>query len=272
MKQKILNLIQELNHKKIIIAIAIIIVTVMLLTIAVYSNKKSSNDDYILSLINWIKEHNQKIPEFEKNLRILKLKKRCLNAQIERIKNNEDYDLNYCDDEKNLEQFSELQKKDETKPVSSLVPKIEVKEQKKEVVKNVATQKKLDVEKEAFKFISSFEWLHLSAYWDYKQYSIWYWSKSYKGEQITKEEAEKRLIQKIKDIRNKHKLEKYNDWLEVALISFVYNTGHLPKWLNRYVDNNYIWALKSHMKAYVYAWGIKLNWLIKRRNAEVSLF
>lgn len=141
MKQKILKLIQKLNHKKIIIAIAIIILIVMLLTIAVYSSKKSPEDEYLINLKNSIQESKKTIPNLEEKLRFERLKKRCLNAQIERIKNNEDYDFNYCDKLDNLEQFSELQKKEETKPVSFLAPKVEVKEQKKEVVKKVVTQK-----------------------------------------------------------------------------------------------------------------------------------
>lgn len=144
MKNKIKEFILKnitLKKMSVGIAIAIIILIVMLFTLAVYSNKKSPEDEYFIHLKNSIQESKKTLPELEEKLRFERLKKRCVEAQINRVLDNKDYDLWYCDKIENLEQFSELQKKEANNPVSFLVPKIEVKKQKKEIVKNVATQK-----------------------------------------------------------------------------------------------------------------------------------
>ena len=49
-----------------------------------------------------------------------------------------------------------------------------------------------EIVQKAFDFIKDFEGCHLTAYWDVNHYSIGYGTRSYAGEQITQEEAEKR--------------------------------------------------------------------------------
>jgi len=40
---------------------------------------------------------------------------------------------------------------------------------------------------------------------------------------ITKEKSKAFVIERIKNIRNKYKLEQYEEGLQVALVSFIYN-------------------------------------------------
>ena len=133
--------------------------------------------------------------------------------------------------------------------------------------------KKNEVEEKAFNFIAKFEGLHLKAYWDFKHCSIGYGTTTINcSEVIDEKEAKNRALARIKEIRQNFKLEKYEDNLEVALISFAYNVGHIPKNTDWYVKNWYLQALKNRMKLYIYAGEKKLKWLERRRNAEVSLF
>jgi len=124
-------------------------------------------------------------------------------------------------------------------------------------------------------FIKDFEWCNLTAYYDYWQYSIWYWTKSYIWETITQEEAELRARQVIQSIKERYWLYNYDINIQIALISFIYNIWSLTEkqlWLLR---NWYYKALANNMKEYnkitidwkkVIAW-----WLVKRRQAEFNL-
>lgn len=129
------------------------------------------------------------------------------------------------------------------------------------------------VEDKAFNVIKKFEWYSDKPYWDQNQWSCGYWMRcSETTTWITREKSKWYVIQKIKSIRERFDLYKYDDNIEVALISFSYNTWHIPDWTDRYIRNGYINALKNQMKMYIYAGGIKLRWLEKRRNYETSLF
>jgi len=134
-------------------------------------------------------------------------------------------------------------------------------------------QKKADVEERAFEFIVQFEWFYDKPYWDYKQWSCGYWMRCSKNTTwITKEKSKWFVIERIKLIRSKNNLEKYNDNMGVALISFIYNIWHAPVWMDCYIKNNYTNALKNMMRKYSYAWGKYMRWLANRRNAETNLF
>jgi len=134
-------------------------------------------------------------------------------------------------------------------------------------------QQKRTVDEQAFEFIIKYEWYSDKPYYDQKQYSCWYWMRCSKDTTwITKEKSKQFVIERIQNIRTKYNLKKYDEWLQVALISFVYNIWHLPKWIDWYIKNGYTNWLKNRMKEYVYAWNIKLWWLVKRRNEETSLF
>ena len=130
-----------------------------------------------------------------------------------------------------------------------------------------------DIEQKAFEVIAKFEWYHDKPYWDFKQYSCWYWMKCSKDTTwITREKSKMFVIERIRLIREKYKLYRFEDNIEVSLISFIYNIWHPPIWYTRYLDNWYNNALKNMMKNYVYAGDKKLNWLVKRRVYETSLF
>ena len=146
-----------------------------------------------------------------------------------------------------------------------------VKEQEK---KPALTKTKIkNIEEKTFEFIKKFEGFSSKAYWDFKHCSIWYWTTTKNcSEEITKEEAKKRAIQKIKDIRKHYNFYDLDDDMEIALISFVYNVWKPPKNYRWYIENNYKKALKNLMLKYIYAWWKKLKWLENRRRAEINLF
>ena len=109
----------------------------------------------------------------------------------------------------------------------------------------------------------------LRAYRDYKHYSIWCWTRSYKWETVTVQEAESRFNAKVNEIltRKQKDLLKYNDNQKAALVSLYFNIPlwyyNVTKWWN---VNTKTWLL------YVNAWWKRLEWLVKRRQAEVALF
>ena len=141
------------------------------------------------------------------------------------------------------------------------------------VTKKETTTKNENIEEKAFAFISQFEWFKAKAYWDFKHCSIWYWTTTRDCKEIiTEEEAKKRAIQKIKDIRKYYNFYDLDDNMEIALISFSYNVWSPPKNFTWYVKNGYINWLKNLMLKYKYAWWKCLKWLEKRRKAEVELF
>ena len=144
---------------------------------------------------------------------------------------------------------------------------------KKVVPKKGNTTKNEDIEEKAFYFIKNFEWFKAKAYWDYKHCSIWYWTTTTNCKEIiTEEEAKKRAIQKMKDIRKHYNFYDLDDNMEIALISFVYNVWKPPRNYRWYIKNNYKKALKNLMLKYIYAWWKKLKWLENRRRAEINLF
>lgn len=80
----------------------------------------------------------------------------------------------------------------------------------------------------AIGFITKFEWLRLEAYFDWyannsNRWSIWYGTKSYKWEVITKEEAIKRKMAVIEPLYNGIPAC-FNQNQKIALSSYMYNT------------------------------------------------
>lgn len=120
-------------------------------------------------------------------------------------------------------------------------------------------------------FIKKYEWFRAKAYWDYKHYSIWYGSHSYKGATITQQEADKRLNEKVTDIIKRYKLYNYQENIQTALSAFIYNIGSPPKGYKRYLDKWYLKSLWNKMKLYNKAKWKVLGWLVKRRNDEFYL-
>ena len=125
--------------------------------------------------------------------------------------------------------------------------------------------------KQAVEFTASFEGLRLQAYFDWyangsNRWSIWYGTKSYKGEIITKQEAIKRKMGIIKPIYQSLPAC-FNQNQKTALTSYIYNTGwnqlnlkyHIQQC--RFKDVSYIMN--------IYGWNKEL---IKRRKAELYMF
>lgn len=125
---------------------------------------------------------------------------------------------------------------------------------------------------ESVRLITSFEGYHSKPYWDYKQYSIWYWQKAHWLKYISKKDALKFVETRANQIRDRYNLKRYPDEIEVALISFTYNIGRPPLWYKWFIDNWYYNALWNRMKAYKYCGWKVCGWLVKRRYAEVDYF
>lgn len=145
MLQNIKDFLNEKKEKitKIVVITLAVIIFLIIFSIQVQSYIKISKakqemlqeekekNEYTLKLINWVQEFNKKIPEFETKIRILKLKNRCFNDQIERKKNNKIIEINYCEKKENYEKFSELNKQKETNEVSfSFISKVNASEEK----------------------------------------------------------------------------------------------------------------------------------------------
>lgn len=129
----------------------------------------------------------------------------------------------------------------------------------------------IDTNKEILTFLSNFEGLHLEAYWDFKQWSIWHWSKSFKWEVITQEEAETRARVRIQWIVDRYELWNLDIDYKKAIVSYVYNLWSLSSKQQWLLENNYYCALWNDFTLYVYAWWKRLGWLEKRRYAERNL-
>lgn len=129
-----------------------------------------------------------------------------------------------------------------------------------------------EINQKILDFISWFEWYRECAYNDWKQFSIWYWTKAKsKNECITKEEADKRARIVIENIKNKYWLNHLDLNKQKAIISFVYNIWSLSNkqiWL---LNNWYFRALGNDFLLYNKAWWQILWWLVKRRQAEFNL-
>lgn len=128
--------------------------------------------------------------------------------------------------------------------------------------------------------IKGFEGFSPKAHWDYGQYSNGYGTKArFPTEEITKEEAERRLmaeIAKFSDIVEKfnsvHKKYNWNSNQKNALISFIYNLG--PGALNQVTNNGKRSnsEIAEAMLLYDKAGGKSLPGLTRRRHVEANLF
>lgn len=128
---------------------------------------------------------------------------------------------------------------------------------------------KKDWIEQAMDFIKHYEWMRLTAYPDAAQWSIWYWTKSYKGEVITEQEAWERFYQAVK-VRWDRTYWTVNQ--RVALTSFIYNCwprGNILNFSKKWDHKSVTYLINSYCKT---SWGKRLPWLVKRRNAEVELY
>jgi GH24 family phage-related lysozyme (muramidase) len=142
-----------------------------------------------------------------------------------------------------------------------------------------------EINTEILVFIWSFEWFRTKAYPDWFnpdwsiRYSIWKWTKSFKWEVITLEEAKKRARKEIQSVRDRYSLQEHPIHIQKAVVSFVYNIWSLTQKQKALLDGRYYRALwnsflqydkmtviKDGEKEKVIAW-----WLVKRRQAEFNL-
>ncbi len=151
----------------------------------------------------------------------------------------------------------------------------------KPTVAEIATVSKKDtvhmtddeVINEAIKLMHKFEWVRYEAYFDYKQWSICYWTKSFKWEVTTQAECDKRLKERVQSelLRINRLADNLEGHKKAALISFFYNTWFKSNVLNyarRWDDKSVVYL----MSLYNVAGNKKLNWLVSRRNAEIKVY
>lgn len=140
----------------------------------------------------------------------------------------------------------------------------------------------LSWEQKTLALIKHFEWFSSNAFWDYKQWTHWYWTKAeWPWDTITKEWATKELKNKVNKEFNLNNyissevMNKLWDNQKAALTSFIFNLwpGKLSsfQWLlSKYPDTADQIATK--MQRYNKAgWNI-LKWLVSRRKTEAKLF
>ena len=129
-----------------------------------------------------------------------------------------------------------------------------------------------DVIKQAEGLLTQFEGMHLKPYWDYKQWSVCYGTKTDNQYKI-KTEAE--CIELLDD-RIKTELLRINrSWdllpahKKAALISFFYNVGYkhnIMQYAARGDDDSVVYL----MSLYNSAGGQYMKWLAKRRTIEIN--
>ena len=155
-------------------------------------------------------------------------------------------------------------KKRETKKEVSLIS-----EKKSELKQEIVSDWKTD----AMHFIADFEWFRECAYHDSKQWSIWYGTKSYPWECITKEEAIQRKKDHLQALYELVDRTCYNDNQRISLVSYMYNV-----WVNAMGIQSYVKDCDHKSIKYImntYGWTIKGKWsngLAKRRNIEITKF
>lgn len=137
-------------------------------------------------------------------------------------------------------------------------------------------------EQKTLALIKHFEWFSPNAFWDYKQWTHWYWTKAeWPWDIITKERATKELQKKVNTEFNLNKyissevMDKLWDNQKAALTSFIFNLwswklNSFQTLLNKYPDtaNQIANKMQRYNKA---GWNI-LKWLVSRRKTETKLF
>ena len=134
-------------NKRLKFIIVTVIVIFFLLTIAVFQFNQNKNynlakqeltqntntwnleDEYFLKVVKDLQEVNDFIPTVEYEIKkmeyllnIERLKRRCLEYEMERISTNKWYIIDFCDNEENLEQFK-LSKQVEIQQANNNEPK-----------------------------------------------------------------------------------------------------------------------------------------------------
>lgn len=135
---------------------------------------------------------------------------------------------------------------------------------------SLTTQEQKTARSQALELIRKYEWLRLTAYPDGNGYSIGYGSRSYAGEKISKQEAERRLQYLVDQLITKIRKDypKSSENKIAALTSLRYNCERCYKRITTRVK-----AGKPYIEYWEqWAGGLKLKGLLKRRAEEVGLF
>ena len=135
------------------------------------------------------------------------------------------------------------------------------------------TQSVQDWKTDSMHFIADFEWFRECAYNDSKQRSVWYGTKSYPGECISKEEALKRKKSHLNPLFELVDKSCYTDTQKIALVSYTYNVWRNAMNIDSYIEKCDIDSILYIMNSYW--WTIKgkwSKWLAKRRNIEINKF
>lgn len=137
----------------------------------------------------------------------------------------------------------------------------------------VPEEKGYDDREIAVLLLKRYESLRTSSYWDIKRWSIGWGTKSYRGEKISLEEADRRTDEHFSKIYRSIVKEFPNltPWQASILSVMKYNVGSFGPQLKKAIRSGDSAQIALVMKRYVYAGGVKLKGLILRRNAEASL-
>ena len=125
----------------------------------------------------------------------------------------------------------------------------------------------------AIELIKWFEWIRFESYWDIKQYSICYWTKSKVWMTATQSQCDEMLRQRVQS-----ELDRINAiaWhidsnKKVALISLFYNIwykGNILNYASRWDDKSVIYIMRKYNRA----WWKYLKGLQIRRNKEILYY
>lgn len=138
-----------------------------------------------------------------------------------------------------------------------------------------STSDRLTPQQGVIELVKKLEGFTPEAKWDYQQYSAGYGTRAKKGERLTEEQALERLKKELEASdfsvaqAAKKKPFQLNKNQIGALVSFDFNTGKGAHVLRKAKN---VEDLKRLMAQYTKAGGKKLPGLVKRRNAEISLF
>jgi GH24 family phage-related lysozyme (muramidase) len=219
-------------------------------------------------------ESNQKIEDLSLELKFLHSElsetttyNECVEAQLDRLATGMEVDLEYCEtkQESFTEEVSEEPKKETNRDIDAPI-KNHIAEPSKMVGDEYVIEKTME-------FLRHHEGVRYTAYWDVKQYSICYGTRSVKGATANKEECEKILRERVQS--ELLRINRLGDNLpankKVALISFFYNVGYKIEILN-YARKGDDASVVYLMSLYNKAGGKYLPGLQKRRNAEIAVY
>lgn len=128
----------------------------------------------------------------------------------------------------------------------------------------------------------SWEWFASHCKWDNKQYSWGHWTRCYNPWQaVTVEQADKEFTTHLNPLFELVDNSCYTDNQKIAIVSYMYNTWWYQMNMRTHVSNcskkdiQYIMQVWWYWITVIENWKKKfkrLQWLVNRRYAELSLF